>query len=427
MRVLIFNSDDYMAVEQGPHNHHMRLPLLNCGLDIESLDFSYNSTGAGIDEAGAIEVTRHFRPDVIVYNQAGYARNLSTDTFARIRAMGAPIICAIYDTTTIKDRHTLQLFDACDVFLTYDAIYTFVEFALWSEMAHRGSKRVYFPGGNFYTGVVPPATAGLIHDVVFAGSRTGIRDEFLTKVAAGLAAEGIALTQVGGVVGGPAGAADDIPQASPSFLPLADFFGALQRSRIVLNCQSEPYREQVKGRIYETLACGSLCLTDRRPDVDLMFPSDAIETYASPEECVAKICTLLADEPRRAAIAARGKAWFDQNLNYRAFWSALLLSTTGSNIEVPQLKILVEELDRTRTALSLVEPQFLHLIRLARDLSLNGLTLRTEAPFLTVGSLMSTHPEIRGHIDDATMGIGFFSGPLGERAAMLAGWGLLKE
>jgi hypothetical protein len=422
MRVLIFNSDDYMAVEQGPHNHHLRQPLLRCGLEIEALDFSYNAPGAAIDETGAIEAARRFRPDVIVYNQAGYGRNLSAETFAAIRAMGAPIICAIYDTTTIKDRQALALFAACDVFLTYDSIYSFVEFALWSELAYRGAKRVYFPGGHFFTDLVASDPVAMTHDVVFAGSRTGIRDAFLKEVGEALAVSGIKLTQAGGVIEG----SSETPRTSAAFLPIGEFFQTLRRARIVLNCQSEPFREQVKGRIFETLAAGSLCLTDRRPDVERMFPADTIETYASPAECVAKIRALLADEPRRAAIAARGRQWFEQNFDYKAFWSALLLSTTGAAVEVPQLPVLGEELTRTRAALGLIEPQFLHLIRLARELSVNGLTSRADAPFLTVGSLVSTHPEIQGRIDDATLGIGLFDGPGGVRAAMLAGWGLYR-
>jgi len=85
-----------------------------------------------------------------------------------------------------------------------------------------------------------------------------------------------------------------------------------------------------------------------------------------------------------------------------------------------------EELARARAAPGLVEPQFLHLIRLGGESAVNGLTSRADAPFLTVGSLVSTHPEIQGRIDDATLGIGFFDGPGGARAAILAGCGLYR-
>ena len=78
--------------------------------------------------------------------------------------------------------------------------------------------------------------------------------------------------------------------------------------------------------------------------------------------------------------------------------------------------------------MSLVEPQIVDMIRLARHLALHDLTVRQDAPHLTTGSLVSTHPEIQGRIDDVVLGFGLLTSEDGRRrGVMLGGWGLVVE
>lgn len=368
------------------------------------------------DDAGAVSAVERFRPAIVVCEQAGYGRNLKRETFAKIRQLGATIVCAIYDTTTIKDEQTLRLFTEADVVLAYDSIFSFVEFSIWSEMAFGGSKRVFYPAGNIKTSV-PSGEIPIERDVAFIGSRTGIRGEFLARLGEKLERAGVQIAKVGGIVQPPT-------EGRSERLPLSDYFRALKATKIVLNLQNELFRDQIKGRIYEGLAAGALCLTDKNDDVDLIFPAGTLETFISVDDCAEKILALLADEPRRASIAEAGKRWFDATFDHRAYWSAVIKSVVGEEVVIPELPVLGQELDRTREAISLVEPQFLSMIRLARTLSLRGLTSRHSAPFLTVGSIRSTHPSIAGSVDDTTLGVGLFEGVNGERGAVLAGWGL---
>jgi hypothetical protein len=425
MRVLIYNSEDYVDVEHGPQNHICRRPILHCGIDIEAREFTFNlrldKGQTSVDADGAVRAAREFRPAVVIYNQAGYGRNLPLQAFAAIRETGARIVSAIYDTTIIKDLSTLRLLEASDYLLVFDSIYSYVEFSLLSETLHRGAKRVLFSGGYLDTSVMPPASAIRDRDVSFVGSRTGMRPEFLERLSAHLAKEGVGITFAGGF----AEAAGDEPDRH--FMPLDRYFHALRRSRIVLNLQSEPFRDQIKYRIYETMAAGSLCLTDGGPDIEAMFPGGVLATFEQVEDCAGSVLSLLANESERAAIAERGRQWFNETFDWRRFWSMLLRSAAGENVVIPQPPAVETALSSARSVLRLIQPEFAHLVRLARTLSVHGLTDRTENPFLTLGSLASTHPDIRGHVEGVPLGIGFFGGAAGTRAAMLAGWGLEIE
>lgn len=90
-----------------------------------------------------------------------------------------------------------------------------------------------------------------------------------------------------------------------------EMYDILRRSRISLNQHgfiALVHDTANNMRLYEATGMGSLLLTDAKSNLGSMFdPGREVVTYASPDECVAKIRHYLAHEPERAAIAAAGQ------------------------------------------------------------------------------------------------------------------------
>jgi hypothetical protein len=427
MKVLFLHSGDFGNIDEAPHNHLSRRPVIDCGLPVEPIDMMFHDVGPDgevtvLDEQ-VVELVESIRPEIVVYNQPAYGRHLAPATFERMRGLGARIVTNVYDNTIIKDHQTPALLDVSDVFVVYDSLQSWLEYRLASEFLLGGRTRVVYGGGYFSLSAVPrerPHRAE--HDVVFIGTVEGSRQEFFERLDRLLSPRGIRIGFFGGLVARPGRA----PGPARGHLALADYFSLMARSRIVLNCQSINARQQIKGRIYETLAAGSLCLTDRTPDVEAMFPADALVRYGSAEECAAAISALLADEPARRRIAENGHSWFRATIDAHAYWAGVLHAAGDPTAPVPQPAALDETLMHVRRLLPMLSPQLMDVIRLARTLSISGLDRKEKLPFLTVATLESVPEDIRGRIDNTLMGFTYFKGPE-RRAMVLSGWGMVLE
>lgn len=111
-------------------------------------------------------------------------------------------------------------------------------------------------------------------------------------------------------------------------LSFAEYAALYRRARIVLNfsqVRTDLARHHLKGRVFEAMACGALLLETVNPETTRFFiPGREYETFADQEELLAKVRRLLADEPARAAIAARGHARVTTEYTAERFWRAVL-------------------------------------------------------------------------------------------------------
>jgi len=89
----------------------------------------------------------------------------------------------------------------------------------------------------------------------------------------------------------------------------AQMYRILRRSRITINHHidlAEGFSNNM--RLYEATGCGALMVVDRgRNLADILEPDKEVITYSSVEECVEVVERLLADDARRAEIAAAGQ------------------------------------------------------------------------------------------------------------------------
>jgi spore maturation protein CgeB len=105
-----------------------------------------------------------------------------------------------------------------------------------------------------------------------------------------------------------------------------DMYRILARSKITLNRHisvAENYANNM--RLYEATGMGALLLTDRKDNLkDIFEPGRELETYADPEEAVAKVLALLRNPEWREEIAAAGTARTLREHTYQARMSELL-------------------------------------------------------------------------------------------------------
>lgn len=93
-------------------------------------------------------------------------------------------------------------------------------------------------------------------------------------------------------------------------------YETLAASRVTLNLHAAIEAEGTlvgraanNMRLYEATGVGTCLLTDRRPHLEELFePQREVLTFEDAEECIARIREILADEPRRQAVAAAGQA-----------------------------------------------------------------------------------------------------------------------
>lgn len=97
-----------------------------------------------------------------------------------------------------------------------------------------------------------------------------------------------------------------------------DMYNVLRRSKITLNKHINIAGNMANNmRLYEATGMGALLLTDNQVNLREIFtPEEQVETYDTAEDCIVKIEALLADEPRRAAIAAAGQKQAIEVQNY---------------------------------------------------------------------------------------------------------------
>jgi spore maturation protein CgeB len=86
-------------------------------------------------------------------------------------------------------------------------------------------------------------------------------------------------------------------------------YEVLRRSRITLNNHIDLAEGWANNmRLYEATGMDTALLTDAKKNLHEIFaPGEEVATYTTPQDCLEQVQALLADEDRRAAIAAAGQ------------------------------------------------------------------------------------------------------------------------
>jgi hypothetical protein len=322
MKVLFLDPEQYVDFESEPSNYQVRLPFLNSGAVEAHSDFVFQRTlraeGREAMNRAALAAAESFAPDLVVNSLAWPAESIDAATLDAMRARGTKVLSVFWDTHINPLPHELEIFLASDVVLVMDSLAGYLRYRLLREHMGRGAMPVFSPIAVF-TDVLRPASTAKDIDVLLLGSNEGFRKELAAILAERLPQRGIRFSFLGGLVDeAKPGAA-----TSPAWIDWPSYAAAINRAKICLSSQTRTDRLQIKGKIFDFLACGTFCLTDANPELEHFLPPECVATYRDPDDCIAQIERYLADDAARQAIARAGHSWFNAVYDYRAFWRSI--------------------------------------------------------------------------------------------------------
>ncbi len=348
MRVLFFNPEQYVDFADEPSNVQLRLPILNCGLVTAHHDHIYQrdlrAHGRPAMERRALDAVAAFRPDLVVYSATWEHENLAPATLAAIRDGGVPVVTMLWDSWIEPTTAEAGLLAASSVLVVADSVRTYLRCRLVGSRRQPPVK-VAFAAGQVFTDLVRPLPdEAKLHDVTLLGSNEGSRAGLAAHLAEALPPLGIAFNKAGGLVDSRKGHF----RRTDDWVSWPEYVRIINRSRLCLSTATDPTRLQIKGKIFDYMACGVACLTDLNPETSSFVPPDAVAVFSDPEDCVAQIRRLLGDDAERRRLAEAGRGWLTRTFGYAAFWRGVLRAAVGEDSEPPSLPALEEAYDRLR-------------------------------------------------------------------------------
>ncbi len=342
IRILFFNPEQYVHFEQEPSNVQCRLPILHCGLEFEATDHVYQralrAEGRAAMEREALAAVEAAKPDLIVYSATWEHENLSPWTLAAIRRRGIPIVSVLWDSWIEPTLGEVELFEQSDVFVVCDSLHTYLRCRQLAQWEGRG-RQVAFQGGHVFTDLVRPQPAVEKDvDVLVLGSNEGVRADLVAQLADRLPPLGVRFAKMGGLVDSTRDPSGGTFALSDKWVDWPSYVQAINRAHICINGATDPGRLQIKGKIFDYMACGSLCLSQTNVETERFLPAGTLATFDDAESCIERIRSLMADPERREAIAAAGHRWLAETFDYRRFWRSVLLAALGQGtVEPPPL------------------------------------------------------------------------------------------
>lgn len=344
MKVLFFNPEQYVTFENEPSNVQLRLPILNCGVITEHRDHIYQrdlrTSGRDAMNARALKAVADFHPDAVVYSATWEHENLSPWVLKTIRdgsngQPGVPVVSMLWDSWIEPTTAEAELLANSTVLVVGDSLHSYLRCRLAAERLIPAPKVAFF-GGQVFTDLVRPlADQPTLFDVTLLGSNEGRRAQLVARLAEELPRHGVRFNKAGGLVDSRKGGFT----LTDDWVSWDDYVRIINSSRLCLNSATDPTRMQIKGKIFDYMACGVACLTEVNIETSRFIPDSAVATFENDEDCVRQILRLMQDDVERARIAAAGHLWLMAMFDYKRFWSGVLAAALGDE-PVPTLDVL---------------------------------------------------------------------------------------
>jgi hypothetical protein len=339
IRILFLNLENFVDFQKESQNYLVRLPILNCGLQIEHRDFSHQRTlktkGRRAAEEEALAIVRTFCPHLVVYAHTWRYGDLSPTFFSTVRAEGAKIMSCIWDSYVVAAHSELQLFQNSDCLLVADSLNAYLRWRLLSAML--GGPAIGLNMGMYHFPAEPAEPKR--RDVTILGSVFGERLDLAHFLQEGLSKYGFDLHTTGGMY------TDEEKELAyrKLWLEWESYGRIIRESRICLSSQTTPDRVQIKGKIFEIVGRGTFCLSDANAESIRLFPAGTVPLYHSHRECLALLVRYLKDEPARIAEEQKMSLWMKRTFDYKAFYSRLIRSLLVGDGAVPSHAFLDQE------------------------------------------------------------------------------------
>jgi tetratricopeptide (TPR) repeat protein len=345
MRILFFNPEQYVDFENEPSNYELRLPILNCGVVTSYKDYIYQRVlrleGYESMNKKALQETLEFQPDLVIYSTSWDDESIDYSVLHEIRSWSIPIYIHVWDTFIKPRIKELEWFLSCSYFGVGDSVTNYIRYRSMLDYSKTNGV-IFTPGHNVFTDFIHKKKMEKIYDVTLLGSNEGERAKLIEYLEEKLAIHGISLHKFGGLVDNTktAPVTNTKLRLTDKWVPWERYVNIINQSKICLSSQTIPWRCQIKGKIFEIMACGVLCISDSNPEIRKIVPEDCIVYYENFEDCANKIVYYIKHEGEREKIAEKGYQWFKQTFNYKNFWSKFLKSAVSGSSTMPTLPFL---------------------------------------------------------------------------------------
>lgn len=133
-----------------------------------------------------------------------------------------------------------------------------------------------------------------LYDIALFGSSVGRRREWIDLLKARYGAR---FHHLGGVY-----------EKDRAPLPIADYAQALRRTRICINTQTYPFRNQCKGKVREALACATLLLEEDNPETrSILCDGEGLRYFRHADELFSLIDHYLDSPADYKTVVAKGQ------------------------------------------------------------------------------------------------------------------------
>jgi Flp pilus assembly protein TadD/predicted O-methyltransferase YrrM len=350
MKIMFFNHEQYVNFEDEIGNYELRLLILNCGLVTSYRDYVYQrvlrSEGREAMDRKALQEVDDFHPDLVAYSTTWPHESLSPGVLGEIRKRGIPVYTHAWDTHIEAAPHEREWFENCSFFGVADSITNFLHYRRLAESQPDIRGCIFAGGHNVFTDLFTKQDIPKVHDVTVLGSNEGQRAELMNYLGGKLAPYGISLSKFGGLVDstkkGPSN------RLSDKWVSWERYVQIINQSKILLSSQTDSARCQIKGKIFQFMACGAFCLCDLNTEINRIIPPNCLVYYDDFEDCLEKMVYYLGHEDERRAIAEAAYHWFHSTFGYQKFWSKFLRAAIIGDVALPEPPIM--DLDsRTNT------------------------------------------------------------------------------
>ncbi|WP_157288326.1 glycosyltransferase [Uliginosibacterium gangwonense] len=271
-----------------------------------------------------------FRPDLLVHTPVHPHENLSASFFLDLRRLHPDMQCLTlwwdYDEAAHQgsyldyERETLRWADLVIENSNVTRLERMRQ-GISPYEQHQDTDKVIFHPTIFDPALFyPEPDQAPLYDIALFGSSVGRRREWIDLLKARY---GERFHHLGGVY------EKDRPP-----LPIAEYAQALRRTRICINTQTYPFRNQCKGKVREALACGTLLLEEDNPETRcILCDGEGLRYFRNADELFRLIDHYLATPTDYQAVIAKGQQVWAEDYS-PARWTQTILQQL--NLASPQ-------------------------------------------------------------------------------------------
>jgi glycosyl transferase family 1 len=342
IKIIFFNIENYVDFQKESQNFLVRLPIINCGLEIEYRDFMHQrelkKVGREATEKRALALVEEFEPDILVYSHTWRYGDLSPEFFRTVRERGIKVISCIWDSYLFPAYGEMLLFQNSDALLVADSLNAYLRWRVLASLMDM-KVQVGLCMGCYYFPENEPQVGQKKRDVTIIGSLFGKRLELANFLSAKLAIHGISFHTVGGMYN----ESHKEFGFKETWLDWMDYARIIRESKICLNSQNQEGRVQIKGKIFEIAGRGGFCLTDANTEARRMLPADTFSMYNSFEDCLEQIIYFTKHEDERHQREQKAKKWVEKHCDYRKFYQQFMACVMNGDKNCPTHDFLSRE------------------------------------------------------------------------------------